>query len=446
MLEHLRFLIVAGLALAGSGVFASTSGVVISQVYGGGGNAGSALKGDFIELFNAGDAPVSLSGWSLQYASATGTSWQVTPLGNVALAPGRYYLVQQALGAGGNTDLPAPDATGSIAMSASAGKVALVSTATALGGAAPADPRIVDVVGFGNANFFETAPTAPPANASAVLRKLGGCLDADDNASDFEVSAPTPRNSSSAPNRCAAASNAPIVAVCPSFMAVAGSGGSSIATASDPDGIVEAAALGGQPAGISLVGLTPATTRGGTASVTIAVSAAQPAGAYPITLTWSNNDGQSTRCSPIVSVGAATPIPAIQGFGATSPLVGRAVSTHGVVTGLLNNGFFMQDPVGDGDPRTSDGIRVFTGTAPTVSVGDLVRVSATVAEFNTGAADNPDTRSHTVTELRGVSSVAVLGTGQVVVPVSLVLPVAARDDLEPLEGMLVSSRPAAWRT
>ncbi|HWF02378.1 MAG TPA: lamin tail domain-containing protein, partial [Candidatus Angelobacter sp.] len=96
---------------------ASASGVVISQVYGGGGNAGSTFKNDFIELFNAGTAPVSLTGWSVQYASAAGTTWQVTAL-NGSLAPGQYFLVQESQGAGGTTPLPAPNATGTIAMSA----------------------------------------------------------------------------------------------------------------------------------------------------------------------------------------------------------------------------------------------------------------------------------------------------------------------------------------
>ena len=115
---------------------ASTNGVVISQIYGGGGNSGATLKNDFIELLNAGATPVSLNGWSVQYASATGTSWQVTNLSNVTLQPGQYYLVQQAAGTGGTTALPTPDAIGTIAMSGTAGKVALVNSTTALSGAA----------------------------------------------------------------------------------------------------------------------------------------------------------------------------------------------------------------------------------------------------------------------------------------------------------------------
>lgn len=88
---------------------ASVSGVVISEVYGGGGNSGATLTNDFIELYNAGTSAVSLAGWSVQYASAAGTTWQVTAL-NGSIAPGNYYLIQEAQGAGGTTPLPTPDA------------------------------------------------------------------------------------------------------------------------------------------------------------------------------------------------------------------------------------------------------------------------------------------------------------------------------------------------
>lgn len=77
-------------------VTSAASNVAISQVYGGGGNSGSTLKNDFIELFNRGDSAVDISGWSVQYASRTGNSWQVTELPNVQLQPGQV-LFQTAL-------------------------------------------------------------------------------------------------------------------------------------------------------------------------------------------------------------------------------------------------------------------------------------------------------------------------------------------------------------
>src|SRR5205085_11651860 len=123
--------------------------VVISQIFGGGGNSGAPYRNDFIELFNSGQLPVDLTGWSVQYASATATTWSVTPLTSFVLPPGRYYLVQEAGGTNG-APLPAPDATGNIGMAATAGKVALVKNTTALSGTCPSDPNIIDLVGYGS--------------------------------------------------------------------------------------------------------------------------------------------------------------------------------------------------------------------------------------------------------------------------------------------------------
>src|ERR687884_1311240 len=89
---------------------AVSSNLVVSQVYGGGGNSGATYKNDFIELYNRGASAVSLNGWSVQYSSAAGTTWQVTNLTSFTLQPGQYYLVQEAAGAGGTTNLPTPDA------------------------------------------------------------------------------------------------------------------------------------------------------------------------------------------------------------------------------------------------------------------------------------------------------------------------------------------------
>lgn len=124
--RRLRLIVAAAVlvALAGAGNALGAGGVVISQVYGGGGNSGATLKHDFVELYNRTAAPVDVTGWSVQYASSTGTTWQRTSLTGT-IAPGGHYLIQQAQGAGGTAALPTPDATGTIAMSATAGKVVL---------------------------------------------------------------------------------------------------------------------------------------------------------------------------------------------------------------------------------------------------------------------------------------------------------------------------------
>ncbi|HVX38375.1 MAG TPA: DNA/RNA non-specific endonuclease, partial [Gemmatimonadaceae bacterium] len=173
---------------------------LISQVYGGGGNSGATLTNDFVELFNPGVAPLNVDGWSVQYASAKGTSWQVTALSG-SIAPGAYYLVQEAAGNGGTTALPTPDASGSIAMSGTSGKVALVASTTPLSGDCPATP--VDVVIFGTATSV-SACTYPPtghalSNTTAAIRGDNGCAYTANAGSDFTNGAPNPRNATSTP-------------------------------------------------------------------------------------------------------------------------------------------------------------------------------------------------------------------------------------------------------
>jgi endonuclease G len=177
--------------------------VVISQLYGGGGNAGATLKNDFIEIINHTGAPINLNGWSVQFASATATTWNVTPLTNFTLQPGQYYLIKQSQGTGGTVDLPTPDATGTVTMGATSGKAAVVSNTTALTGACPSGAGIIDMVGYDGANCFEGAATPALTNTTAAIRKNGGCLDTDNNNTDFSIGAPNPRNSSSPTNNCA---------------------------------------------------------------------------------------------------------------------------------------------------------------------------------------------------------------------------------------------------
>ncbi|TMK57799.1 MAG: lamin tail domain-containing protein, partial [Actinobacteria bacterium] len=168
-LPILAVLAVVVLAVPGEAVGAS-SNLVVSQVYGGGGNAGATLKNDFIEVFNRGGSAVDLAGWSVQYASATGTGWTVTALSG-SVQPGSHYLIQEAAGAGGSVELPTPDAAGSISMSATAAKVALANTTTPLAGSCPSGAQIVDLVGYGTtASCFEGSGAAPaPSNTTADL-------------------------------------------------------------------------------------------------------------------------------------------------------------------------------------------------------------------------------------------------------------------------------------
>ena len=130
-MHRIRLLVpfVALALVVGAPARASTSGLVVSQVYAGGGNSGASYTNDFVEIFNGGSSAADLTGWSIQYASAASTSWSVTALAG-SIQPGHYYLVQLASSGSVGAALPSPDTTGTTNIANSGGKVALVSAAT----------------------------------------------------------------------------------------------------------------------------------------------------------------------------------------------------------------------------------------------------------------------------------------------------------------------------
>lgn len=189
--------------------------IVISQIYGGGGLTGAQYTNDFVELFNRGSSPVNLSGWSTQYASSGGTEFLVTPLGNVTLQPGQYYLVQYASGGAVGVALPTPDliappVTNNAGntfipnLSSTTGKLALVNSTTRLpASTCPVDPTIVDLVGYGaSASCFEGTRAVDLTATTAIRRNGGGCNDTDNNLADFTSGVPAPRNTSTPTNAC----------------------------------------------------------------------------------------------------------------------------------------------------------------------------------------------------------------------------------------------------
>lgn len=174
----------------------STSPILISQVYGGGGNSGATYQNDFVELYNRSASPVDTAGWSIQYTADDGDSWDFgkQPLGGV-IGPGEYYLI--ALGSGGAVGSPLPPAQihGLINMAATSGKVALVSSFDGLVGNCPlGDPSLLDFVGYGTPDCREGAAPAPaPSSSTSIFRLGGGSIDTNNNGSDFVTGAPNPR-------------------------------------------------------------------------------------------------------------------------------------------------------------------------------------------------------------------------------------------------------------
>lgn len=309
------------LALPADAAPSPGSPLVINEVYGGGGNSGAAFNQDFVELYNPTDAPLSLDGWSLQYASATGT-WTNGSQTNLTgtVAPGGSFLVAQALGS--NTALPAlptPDATGTIAMSGTGAKVALVSSTTRLGCAGLAcatDPAVVDLVGWGAtaSSYAGSAPAPATTNATSVSRAAAHTNTAD-NAADFTAGTPTPAN--------------------------AGDGGS-------------------EPTPTPTPSPTP------TPTPTPTPSPSDPAGVTPI--------------ADIQGTGAASPL---VGQTVTAEGVVTAAYPSGGINGYVIQTAGTGGAIDPATHTASDALFVFSSsTDDLVAVGDLVRVTGAVSEFS----------------------------------------------------------------
>ena len=455
-------LLAAALLAAG----AASAQVVISQSYGGGGNSGATYTHDFIELFNRGSTPVNLNGWSVQYTSSTGGTWQATPLGNFTLQPGQYYLIQQAAGTGGTTPLPTPDVVGSIGMSGSSGKVALVNSTTLLSGACPSGAAIQDFLGISSgANCFEGSGPAPGiSNTTAAQRAAAGCIDSNDNASDFSAAAPSPRNSASATHVCAGAPVAPVFSF--DGAAVSALEGDSVAGMLSYSVNFAPAIGSGDSVSFDIAVSGPAGRYSytGPASVTLDDSATSPYlikvetvpntvtdGNATITVTLSNFSGaDASQGDPISATGTIidddlsfTPISQIQGAGQISPLDGQAVTVRGIVTAITSNAqrYYLQSLPGDedGDPATSEGLLIFgpasNPAATGLALGDLVHVSGTVSEYGPGG-------SLPITELTFVTT-TVISSGNAlpapaVIDATALDPAGAIDQLERFEFMRVT--------
>jgi predicted extracellular nuclease len=411
--------------------------IVISQVYGGGGNTNAPYRNDYIELYNRGTTTVDVSNWSVQYAATTGINWQRTNLSG-SIPPGGYYLVQEAAGASTTAPLlPSPDASGTISMAAGAGKVALVSNQTTItAGTICPTTDVVDLVGYGSTtNCVEgTGPTATISATLAAFRAGGGATDTDNNAADFTTGAPNPRNSSLGPpvvknttpatGATQVALNANVAITFNKPVTVnASSFGISCATSG-----VQAFTLGGSADAYTL---DPNASLPVNELCTVTVVASQVAEvanpavkmAADYVFSFTTFDGVACQ-QPFTHPGQ------IQGTGDVSPLAGSQASTQGVVVGDYESGqselrgFFVQAVAGDGDAATSDAVFVFNGNSNSVSLGDLVRVTGTVAEFQGQ------------TQFNGGSTIVICATGSIT-PTDVALPAPDAGYMERFEGMLV---------
>ncbi|MCR3906135.1 MAG: lamin tail domain-containing protein [Tenericutes bacterium] len=167
--------------------------LMIYELYGGGGNSGATYSNDYVVLYNGTSAAIDLSAYSLHYASSTGvfnaTYNKFDLVGTIEA--GGYFLIQLA---GGTTvtdkPLPTPDQSSSVInMAGSNGKIALAMGSVAdLTLSGSGDPAVVDFVGFGTANDFETAATPALSNTTSAQRT--SFVDSNDNSVDFAVVTP----------------------------------------------------------------------------------------------------------------------------------------------------------------------------------------------------------------------------------------------------------------
>lgn len=417
--------------------------VVISEVYGGGGNSGAYWTNDFIELYNPTSSPVSLTGWSVQYISATGTgTWAVTNLSGTIAAHG-FYLVQQAQGAGGTQPLPTPDATGTIAMASGAGKVALVNTTTALTGGNPSsDPSVIDFVGYGStATGFEgSGPTPTLTNTTSAERKAkfnstidsmytggadtlrGNGWDANDNAADFVIRGaiaghvPDPQNSASPLEVPPVIGNIPpiIGSITRSFFVAEVSGVDTIkVNVTDPDGTVSGVKLNIKVNGGTVDSSISMTLGSGTQYVGI-IPASKHTAAGNLIEYWvsatDNSGGYSTTAStPIGYFVGDAPIATIKSYTTTAVngYAARVNGTLNVATNLFASGQgFIQD--------ATAGLQIFkSGGLTQFSEGRNVKVQGSLVPF-AGAFELQDPGFAFVDTTLGTSTVT---------PITVTLPI-----------------------
>lgn len=162
---------------------ACREGIVINEIYGGGGNSGSLYKNDFIELYNFSGETVFLDGWKIGYASSSSENFSPAFLSG-KIAKNGSYLIGANQGSGGSIELPVQDAFFQVNLSATAGKIAIWNEKN----------ERIDFVGYGGANSFEgEKPAISPNNLQSISRK--NFCDSEDNSKDFEKTDPTPKSS-----------------------------------------------------------------------------------------------------------------------------------------------------------------------------------------------------------------------------------------------------------
>ena len=306
--------------------------LVISQVYGGGGNAGASYQNDFVELFNPTGSAVSVNGWSIQYIASSGTVFNGVNLPNVSIPAGAYFLAKLATGGAVGAALPTADVTGTRDMAVTNGTAVLVNSTTLITNCSQAS--VIDLVGYGTTAstwcYEGTGATGTTSSTNSAFRKNGGCTDGNNNTNDFTIAAVSPRNSSTAVNYCYATKlnfttpSDQIVSVPFSITVNSTDAGGNIKNVST-NTLVTLTSNGNAGA---IGGTTTGTITAGTSSVTFS-GVTFPSIGTNVTITATATTGQALLpfiCGTFNVTGGA---PTITSLGSSSGCVGTSITING---------------------------------------------------------------------------------------------------------------------
>ena len=324
---------------------AGNASIVISQLYGAGGNPGALYNADYVELHNTSNTTQTISNYSIQYASATATgTWSGrSKLPTLSIPAGGYYLIQMSTVGAVGVALPTPDyvASPTISMSQTNGRVALVSDTVALS-ACPTTSNIVDLVGYGTSVCSETAAVPALDTIHAGFRNNKGCDDTNNNLADFTINTPLPRNSASSVFICGTLPTTPTLTA----NTLTSFGGVCINTTAGPNSFTLNGTnlVSGDLTVAALTGFSYSLTSGGAYTSTLTIP--QSGGtlvATTIYVKFNPTAVQSYNGNISISGGGATAITVAavgSGVSATSVTTGNATSI--TTTGVTLNGTLTQ--------------------------------------------------------------------------------------------------------
>jgi predicted extracellular nuclease len=187
-----------GALLAPASANPAGTGLVISEVYGAGGNNGAVLNADFVELYNPTDAAISVTGDYIHYRSAAGGSGGAPQALTGSVPAHGHYLIQMGSSGSNGSALPDPDAGPfGFSMAQAGGQVFLLSQSSPIttSGDMKGVAGVIDMVGADTATSFESFPTDDAASTTKSLDRSAAGADTDDNQADFNLQDPSPENS-----------------------------------------------------------------------------------------------------------------------------------------------------------------------------------------------------------------------------------------------------------